>query len=293
MLREKKCKHCNKYFTYDDGQIDLGLGTYEKTSKEEVVESRYGYCPLCDDPNYVYELSYKKESILWMFKKYLASKKIDVTGISEESIIDMMRAFPRTYATFTSNGTYRTITLFPGMKFHGEFGEFELGISFPHNPQDLGKSRIWYNRYIICVRCRTQVTVSAMKALFFYIGLSEKRCGKCDIQEYYPDKKRNTAGLRNGSDKSEYSDRALAKALNVSRMDYRRNKNKHTRPVSSLPVGSVVGCYEIIAAYWDENPSSYSPKYLVRCTDCKQEFRILQKKIASIEHYCALLKRVR
>jgi len=228
-----------------------------------------------------------------MFKKYLQSKKIDVESIHEDSIIEMMRNFPRTYAAFISNGTYRTITLFPGTRFKGEFGEFELGIAVPHNPEAFGKSRIWYNRYIICVRCRTQVTVSVQKALFFFIGLNEKRCAKCDLGDYYPDKKRNTNGLRTGSDKSEYSDRAMAKALNVSRMDYRRYKDKIKKPVPSLVIGTNVGPYEVLAAYWDEDPKSYSPKYLIRCKDCKVEFRVIQKNVENIEHWCAPYQKVR
>jgi len=292
MHREQKCKYCLKYFTYDDGLVDLGLGG--NTKSDVGLEARIGFCPACNDPNYVYDLSYKKEMILWVFKKYLQSRKIDTSGIPDDSLIEMMRNFPRMYRAYTSNGTYRTITLFPGTRFEGEYGEFELGISFERNPEHRGIRRVWYNRYITCIRCNTKTVASFHKALYFYLGLLEKRCQKCDITQYYPNGKRDTSGLkRAGAAKSEYSDRALAKALNVSRMDYRRNKDIINKPVPALPIGTVVGVYEILAAYWDEDPKSYSPKYLVRCIDCKQEFRVIQKTVQYTQHWCEVYKRVR
>jgi len=297
MLREKKCKKCGKYYQYDNGLIESGLGSTNEDRdgiKKESLE-RKAFCPLCDDPKFISGLSYKKVNILWMFKKYLRSEGIEIDSIPDDSIEEMMRSFPQTYAAYTSNGTFRTITLFPDTKFKGEYGEFKLGIAYPRNPESFGVGRIWHDRYIICLRCGKQTTATAQRTLFHYLGLCKKRCKKCDLKHYYPNGKRNTSGLLLGGEhnRSESTDRALAKALNVSRMDYRRNKDRITKPVPSLPVGTLVGPYEIIAAYWDDDPSSYSPKYLVQCTDCKKEFRILQKKIRIVQHWCPAHQKAR
>lgn len=275
MQQEKQCTECKQYFFYDDGLNPGGDGI-----------EREGFCPTCVDPHFIPGESYYKSTIIEVFRKHLKGKGIAVHKLTEEHLIHMMGAFIRTHSLYHSNGTYNSVTLEYGLEFEGREGRFQ--ILLVHKKEltseiDYDRERFAYQREIKCMRCGRIVLCNRKQALEYYLGLIEKACVSCDPT--YSDHDRDCSGLnRNGSQKSESSDRAMAKALNVSRNDYRRYH--FTEPVPSLPIGTVVNGLKIVASYWDENPDSYSPKYKLECPKCKKTFRIIQKNVDSAHHSC-------
>lgn len=243
-------------------------------------------CPNCIDPHFIPGESYKKQVIIDIFKRHLKKKGVHVASLDSEAILSMMTAFPRTNALYHSNGNYLTITLPFGSRFQGKRGEFELLLVHTKEVKldnDYNRNRFAYLREVKCLRCGSIVVYNRKSVLEFYIGLVEKCCIHCDPST--SNHIRDTNGLnRNGAEKSEYSDRAMAKALNVSRNDYRRHKI--TEPVPSLPLGTQIKNLKIILAYWDENPDSYSPKYTLQCIKCNQTFECIQKRVQLVQHFC-------
>lgn len=265
MLVEQICRHCNKIFVHD-GQ-------------------REASCPNCIDPHLIPGESYKKQIIIDLFRRHLRKKGVHVASLDNEAILSMMTAFPRTNQLYHSNANYLTVTLPFASRFQGKRGEFELLLVQTKELRLVDSPRFAYFREIKCLRCNRIVVYSRKQVLEFYIGLVEKCCIHCDHSVSKHD--RDTTGLnRNGSEKSEYSDRAMAKALNISRNDYRRHKNEILSPVPSLPLGTIIGNLSVVGSYWDENPDSYSPKYILQCTKCNQAFECIQKRVALIQHFC-------
>lgn len=298
MQVEKECKFCHQFFFYDDGS-DQSLAQLPEHRASERKEKRGGYCPRCIDPHAIPGQNYKKETILLGFRKFLRSKKVDLFGLHDEDIVGMLKQFPRCYSIYTSNSTYRTINVYVGTKFDGLVGEFEMGLvhervisaGIGHAPP-----HFCYMREIKCLRCNYIAKFELGRTLLYYLGLIPKRCRKCDSVGKFSKHKRNTSGLirwKGGSEKSEFSDRAIAKALNISRNDYRRhfkNNGKLIKPEPSLPKGTVIQCgdgkLEIVEAFWDENPDSYSPKYRLICPKCKNTFVCIQKRVNNLFHKC-------
>jgi hypothetical protein len=288
-LVEKLCRHCETFFYYDDGVDSGGLANstdrYKRDS--ECQQKRRGFCPKCDDPHYIPGETYQKDVIIQLFKKHLSSKGVNVAPFDKEILVSMMKSFTRTYALYSSNGTFRTFNLLTGSRFKSEWGEFELLAPIP---EKTGPDTFAYKRGIKCLRCGKVIYVDRKKALEFFIGLHEKSCINCDNNRInnlpdHSDHERNTNGLnRNGSSKSEFSDRAMAKALNVSRNDYRRYHI--TERVEPLATGTIVNGLTVTEAFWDEDPSSYSPKYVLVCMKCKKTFVCLQKKVQNYQHFC-------
>lgn len=285
-LVEKLCRFCQTYFYYEDG-LDLGgLGARNEHDRglQGRKEKNHGYCPNCIDPHFIPGETYQKEVILHLFKRHLTSHSISIPD--NDTLIEMMKNFPRSYACYTSNGTYRTFNLSTGLIFNGEFGQFQL---LEVKVQQTHHELLAYMRNIKCTRCGRVVCVDRKKALEFFVGLKEKCCANCDNKRGHggmSDHERDTTGLnRNGASKSEFSDRAMAKALNVSRNDYRRHII--TQRVEPLPLGTVISKSLLITqAWWDENPDSYSPKYTLECQKCKQIFYCVQKKVQLLQHFC-------
>lgn len=284
MQREKVCPYCKTIFFYDDGLDDVGLAGSEDTLAQK--EPRTGYCPRCVDPNACPGETYEKESILTALKRYLRKEGVLVNTLDNDTLEGMLKEFPRAQSLYLSNGSYRTFTLYTGMTFPGMFGMFELGV---HEYVQSPNVR-WINtfRHIKCLRCNRVVKVLKTETLDMFLGMHEKRCFDCDnaAAEHV---KANSNLKRGGAQRSEFSARALAKALNVSRNDYTRHPEiQYTPP---LPVGHIAVVqskykYEILKAWWDESPKSYSPKYLIKCVDCKQEFTCVQKHLKETTHYC-------
>lgn len=277
MQQEKQCSECKQYFFYDDGLNPDGDGI-----------EREGFCPTCVDPHFIPGESYYKDVIIEVFRKHLKGKGIAVHKLTREHLINMMGAFVRTHNLYHSNGTFTSVTLEHGTEFEGKEGRFQILLvhrkELIRDEFDIGRERFAYMREIKCCRCGRIVLCNRKQVLEYYLGLIEKACISCDPT--YSDHERDCSGLnRNGSQKSELSDRAMAKALNVSRNDYRRYRP--TEPVPSLPIGTVVNGLRIVASYWDEHPDSYSPKYKLECPKCKKTFTILQKSINSdLDHFC-------
>lgn len=273
MQTEKQCPYCKKMFFYEDGRDD-----------EKDRPTITGYCPQCVDPCSVPGETYLKKTILSAIKRYLQDESIDVTHLDEGTIEAMLKEFPRVHQMYYSNSTYRTFTIYTGTIFEGKYGKFEMLHSEVIDITDNWDATV---RYIRCCRCNETSRISKTTALDYFLGLHEKQCKHCDAAKWLHNP--NTNIKRGGSQKSEFSARALAKALNVSRNDYMRHPDIEYTP--ALPEGhiaKVYGHYEykIIKAWWDESPKSYSPKYIVECQKCKQKFEIVQKHLYNTTHYC-------
>lgn len=280
MQRESYCKHCKKIFYYEDG-VDEGL----TGSSDSITIVPKGYCPVCTDPHFIPGESYRKDVIFNLFKQHLKAHQIAVSVIEDEDLLAMMKTFPSTWNLYSSNGSYTTVTLTIGTRFHGLNGQFEIGQVIRQHQNTTNENGMFfhYMRELKCLRCSKVVIYPRNQILHYYMQLKLKACKKCDASS--SDHKRNTSGLnRTGSIKSEFSERALAKALNVSRNDYRRYH--FSEPVPALPPGTVVSNLIIQEAYWDEDPSVYAPMYLLFCPKCKKNFTCLQKRVDLQQHFC-------
>jgi hypothetical protein len=283
MQIEKYCKYCSQIFFYDDGTDVDGLSGVADISANKV--KREGFCPRCVDPHYIAGESYKKTVILELFRKHMKDNGVHVAVLDEDSLLIMMQSFPTSWKLFNSNGTYLTINLIIGTRFPGKVGEFEIGQVIKehrHTTNEYGEF-FKYTREIKCLRCGRVVLYNRRDTLEFYLQFKLKQCKNCDPPVGNPNG--NTQNLnRNGSEKSEFSERAMAKALNVSRNDYRRHRP--TERVPPLPNGTVVNGLIIRQSYWDEDPDSYSPKYILGCEKCKQTFICIQKNVHYLQHRC-------
>lgn len=285
MQIEKYCKDCNQHFFYDNG-IDEGLSG-DKSSIHTI--DQVAFCPRCIDPHLVPGQHYKKQTILELFARHLKSKGIVLARLEQDQIVDMMKGFPSTYNLYISNSTYSTVNLDVGTVFQGKNGQFEIGgvIETQRPTTNEHGTFFAYNREIRCLRCKRKTVYSRKDTLQFYLQLKLKQCIHCDVT--VTNHKRDTSGLnRNGSEKSEFSDRAMAKALNVSRNDYRRYNI--TERVEPLPDGTVINGLTIRSSFWDDDPMSYSPKYVLDCPKCKQTFICLQKQVKQQQHFCPVAK---
>lgn len=273
MKHEKFCKYCEKYYTFDDG-IDDAL-----FSSDELLVRTESRCPNCIDPRAVPHETYMKKTILNLFRAYLKRRDINADVFEESDIIEMLKEFPRANDLFQSNGNFITVTLYTGMGFQMHGNDYILG---PPNcirvEYDGETKKTITDRLIQCARCAKSVIVNKMQALSYFIGFEEKYCATCDSWQ------RNTTGLQNGSVKSDSSQRAIAKALNISRSELRNSASRFTKPIPSLPIGTRFGLLEIKEAYWDEDPSAYAPKYTLRCVECGTEFTCLQRQVEQISH---------
>lgn len=275
MLREKCCKYCNLYFQYEDGIDTHGVAVRSQDSRISVSESqrRQGYCPQCNDPHRIRGMSYYKSTILKSLGVHLTKQGIKVEFLDKDTLIEMLKQFPKSYQIFTSNGSFRTFTLMPGLEFDGKYGKFRLGDVRPYHTKQFG---IRENREIICTRCNFITAINTKAVLKYYLGMELKSCQTCDSQ--YIDR---TCNLPIPV-KSEYSDITLARALNVSRNDFRRHII--TKPEPPLPNGSIVNGLRINESFWDEE--TYSPRYSLICDRCKLTFTILQKRVSQLQHFC-------
>lgn len=274
-LKEKQCPYCENYFLYED-QLDGGL---VDNSGEKIT----GHCPKCVDPHSIRGETYEKDSILSSLKRHFNQKGIDASDWDKDSLVEALRKFPKAYDLYFSNGTYRTITLYTGTAFDGRFGQFVLGPVIQRTIQNQPKPIVLENRLIICCRCNNQHEYGRVETLDMYTGFIEKMCKSCDAIRYIGKHKRNVKGLKKGSDKSDNSLRAKAKALNVSRSELRNNPNIEYHP--PLPIGEVVNGLEIIEAFFDEK--TYTPKYKLSCPKCGGIYIITQRKVEQISHvYC-------
>lgn len=295
MMREKFCQYCEKHFFYEDGVDAHGVDVTRDDNQLRMTEriKITGYCPICIDPHRVRGMTYLKSTIISLFRRHLASKGIQSQYLDDDTVIPMLEQFPRSYALYKSNGTYRTFTILPTTIFAGTYGEFMMGEVAIR--QSKRRDALIRYREIQCLRCNFTSLNSIGMTLIFFLGLDEKLCKKCDAHSWLPEKQEreklprkirtsfNTSGLnRNGSSKSEFSDRALAKALNVSRNDFRRHII--TQPEPPLPLGTPVGNLHIMEAYWDDK--TYSPRYLLVCERCKETFDCIQKRVHLMQHFC-------
>lgn len=271
-LREKQCPYCNSYFFYDDNVDSHGVGISRKAGSQgnKIVAS--GHCPRCIDPHEIPGEAYKKKSVLTRFRDYLERNEVDTSAVDDEILGDMLQGFPRAYSYYNSNGNFRTFNVQTGERFSGKYDDFEIG---PLNPD------IHYMRSVRCTRCGNIAWYNKTLVLDFFLGLREKVCRYCDPRDY--------SHLNRGSKRSEFSARALAKALNVSRNDFLRHEI--IAPEPPLSVGTMINGLEIVKAWWDEDPKSYSPKYRLRCNSCKQEFVSIQKRAHLMDHFCVILGR--
>ena len=281
VMQEKKCPYCKQFFFYDDGIIE-SLPLHEQTKLT-------GYCPVCIDPNAITGQTYEKTTILTAIKRHLKSKGVEADILDDDTLINMLKEFPRVHGIYYGT-TYKTFTINTGDIFDGERGKFEIRETKSIDLIDSNgtfKGTLW-SRCIKCCRCGRIVTVTKTEAMDMFLGLYEKRCVHCDPT--VSNHKRNTSNLkRTGAVKSEFSERAIAKALNISRSDFRRAVNPQYTP--PLPVGSIVEVgsyfkYEILEAWWDEDPKSYAPKYKYKCLRCNEIFICIQKNIRNGSHYC-------
>lgn len=274
--REKLCNTCQKFFFYDDGLVVEDVTDPRNDGLEKIT----GYCPVCVDPHSVPGETYEKKTILNALKRHLARKDIDTTVLTEEILQNMLKEFPRANAYYNSNNTYKTFTLYTGTIFDGAVGQFELGVALA---TESPSGWIHYYRFIKCCRCNSRAKIEKTETLDYFLGLNEKYCRECDSELL-----NNFPEGCGGNRKSEFSARAFAKALNVSRNDFQRHPEVQYSP--ALPDGHIerVGGfqYKIIKSWWDEDPKSYSPKYLIECQKCKQQFEIVQKHLKQTTHYC-------
>lgn len=271
MQVEKVCPYCKKIFLYEDG-ISEPLFTNTGDRSEDFQERRAGYCPNCVDPYAIPGYSHSKRTILTLFKDLLLKNGVKVEYIDDDTLITLLPDFPRLHTYYKSNGTYLTFNLPPNSLFDGEFGQFELGTTTDKE-----------YREILCKRCNATATYNSTMILRYYFGIEDKRCVHCDAAQYIGNHPRNTSGLmRNGSSKSQYSERAIAKALNVSRNDLRRYKITSRQP--SLPLNTVVNGLRIEEAFWEEE--TMTPKYRLVCDECQDEFFCTQKHIHRQQHFC-------
>lgn len=267
-MQEKFCNICMSYYFYDD----------EPDSLLRVVPK--AYCPKCHDPHKIPGQSYYKTVVIECFRRHLQENGVITDGLDDETLASMLQQFPIAYSVYNSNGTFLTFNIPSGTIFEGKNGRFEIGAAYLR--QHAGKFNYW--RDIICCRCHRTTTYATYDVLDFYLGFNPKTCVSCDPH------KRNTQGLnRNGSKPSPKSERAIAKAFNMSVSDYRRHWKNHDsiKPIPALPIGHKLQCnLVVIRAYWDEDPNSYSPKYEIQCEKCKQVFVVLQKKVETVLHVC-------
>jgi len=269
MLKEYFCKRCKKYYFFDDG-LDKGLLA---PPTDPSKSKRQAECPVCIDPNRVPGETYSKGTILTALGYHLFKQEL---GNYKRAVLrDLIKDYPRAYNLYISNGTYKTITLYTGLKFKGSYGDFEIG---PVVKRKI-RGRIVNNRKIRCCRCKNITEVTKMRLLAYYVGFLEKRCGFCN--DFF---QRNTSGLKVGSEKRNDSLRALAKALNVSVSDFRRHS--FDKAIPALSTGTVVNGLKIIEVFWDEDPKSYAPKYRLHCAKCGQVFECIQKHVYQLSHFC-------
>lgn len=259
MLKEKKCPYCKAFFYYED-RVDEECSDEGRNS---------GFCPKCVDPHHIPGEAYEKTTIIGLFRKHLKKNGVVIDMFDLDQTIELMKEFPTAYNLWLSNGSFRTFNLLTGTLFEGDSGRFEIGPL-----KDSGST--YQNRYIICCRCKTPTTYSKNDVLTFFMGLEKKRCLKCD-------RDKNDKNLsKNGRPSSEFSERSIARALNVSRNDLRRHKI--SKPNNPLPLGTVVNGLIIVDAFWDNE--SESPKYRFKCPKCNNIFRCLQKHINDQLHIC-------
>lgn len=272
MQREKLCTYCNKYFFYEDH------------SEERPNDITNGTCPVCVDIRAIPGETYERQTIINRFKMYLKENGVQVELFDEDSLLSMLKDFPKANNLYLSNGTYRTISLFTGTIFDGMYGKFVVGPVEIKVSNSEDNPNYVHLRQIICSRCKSETTQDKMIVLDFVLGFVEKRCQKCDCAKYVSKHERNTEGLnRNGSHKSDKSERAIAQSLNISLNDLRRHQiSKREEPLED---GTIVNGLEIIRAYWDD--STYSPRYELRCPKCMNIYTCLQKRVELLSHpYC-------
>ncbi len=283
--REKFCKTCGKYYFYEDGVDTPGVGLIRTThGKDGNLTPSHDQCPTCYDPHFLPGCSYYKEYLFDLFCEHLKENRVEVEGLDIESIEEMMTSFPRIYRTYVSNDKFLSFTLYPGDKFDGKYGQFELGDveEITVKEETTSPRQYVFKRMIRCCRCGRISKYDKQHTLEFVLGMIEKCCQHCDSKHYV---RGNIDNLnRSGSKKSDFSERALAKALNVSRNDYRRNRP--SKRVAPLANGTIVAGLKILDAYWDDDPSSYCPKYLLECPKCLQRFRCIQKNVDRLAHRC-------
>lgn len=284
MLKEKFCPHCETYFFYET-EVDthgVSMSYVDNRVKDGKKDITSGYCPRCVDPHRIPGMTYKKKTILSYFRNHLVERGVQVQYLDDETLIQMLTKFPTAHQLYTSNSTYLTFTLVPDLLFNGKYGEYKLG-QLKVTPSKTRHAMSTY-REIICLRCNKTTIASVMLTLYYYLGMKEKQCKKCDYSMYVQGKKpSNISGLnRNGSKPSEYSDRALAKALNVSRNDFRRHLIHIPEP--PLPVDTIINGLRIDEAFWCDK--TQAPRYILVCDKCQDEFNCLQKRAYLLQHTC-------
>lgn len=245
-MRERKCPSCHQLYY-----------------------AEFPLCPVCSDPHAITGECYEKQSIMNAFVRYLKKEGIRAEELSLEDLENMLEAYPKAYNLFKSNGTYRTVNIPTGTEFEGRYGTFTV----------MEVCDIPINRYVMCNRCEEKACFPRQEILDFFLGFRRKHCLACDASRRAKDEGNLN---RNGRPRSETSERSLAKALNVSRNDYRRYKP--TLPVPALPVGTEINGMTVTEAYWDD--TTLTPKYRLYCPKCNQKFTCIQKRISTIFHYC-------
>lgn len=246
MLVEAFCKHCEKYYFFEDGQ--------DHSLTETIGVSVKRFCPACTDPNYIVGESYLKDTVLSAFARYYYIQH-DIK-LSRDSSLATLKNYPVAWEKFNEI-KYRTVTIPSGMCF-GE--HFILG------PMIRGKKNFQNKRLIVCTRCNRRVKHEVWQVIVLWLGLQPKLCKNCDMVK--------------GVNRDPDSDTSMARKLNVSLSDYRRYRM--TDRIEPLPIGTKVGLLEIKKAYWDEY--SFTPKYVVACTVCNREFVCIQKQVRNLEH---------
>lgn len=287
-LRQKRCYYCKKIYTYDDGKMSKGLSNRTEAQKKQ--EQGHGVtvsarCPVCIDPHAILGQTYRKDSILSLFRKYLRSINVDPTYFDNDTILSMMAEHPKMLSLYESNGSYKTVTLHQGVCFEGKNGMFMLDEALLNNKTKGSPIPYFNRRVIVCMRCGRRSIYRRKSVLILFLGLKLKCCKKCDNPTPQKERKefiRNTKGLnRNGRPKSEDSERAKAKILNISRMDLHRHPHWNER-VPALPVDTKLGTLVIKRVYWDEK--TMTPKYDLVCTECRQFFTCVQKRVNDLLH---------
>jgi len=251
---------------------------YEKTCKQckkkWIASDTAELCPLCHDPVRQPYCSYKKQTIINLFRKNLESRGI-VSGVFDDNTLlaIMETQFPEAYKLYWSNRTYTTISVPIGTPVYS----FEIGA--PHL-RKFGKKQFTY-RELKCLKCGRVRKVSSGLILAYLCGFLPRRCSVCI--------KRDTSGLKRGGRECEPGERRregsqlfMARALNWSLDIFRRKKP--TTFNQPLPIGTIVNNLEIIEAYWDE--VVYTPKYRLRCNSCGNVFVILQSQVQRLYHNC-------